>query len=73
MRRPLEPGSAKRQRAARFYIGIDLGDKYSDVCVLDSAAEVSQCLRLRMKPQDLQAYFTSIRLQDAQSALHLPK
>ena len=51
----------------------DLGDKYSDVCVLDSVAEVSQCLRLRMKAQDLQACFTSIRLQHAPSALHLPK
>ena len=43
-----------------FYIGIDLGDKHSDVCVLDSGGEVSRRLRLRMKGADLQAYFTSI-------------
>jgi hypothetical protein len=31
--------------AFAFYIGIDLGDKHSDVCVLDSAGEVSQRFR----------------------------
>jgi transposase len=46
--------------AFAFYIGIDLGDKHSDVCVLDSAGEVSQRFRLRMKAPDWQAYFTSI-------------
>jgi transposase len=49
------------KEAFAFYIGIDLGDKHSDVCVLDSAGEVSQRFRLRMKAPDLQAYFTSIR------------
>jgi len=43
-----------------FYIGIDLGDKMSDVCVLDPAGEVSEQFRLRMKGTDFQTYFTAI-------------
>jgi transposase len=43
-----------------FCIGIDLGDKESDVCVLDSEGEIRQEFRLKMKGRDLQAYFTSI-------------
>jgi len=43
-----------------FYIGIDLGDKNSDVCVLDQDGEVSKEFRLRMKEEDLRAYFASI-------------
>ena len=43
-----------------FYIGIDLGDKNSDVCVLDQAGEVNQEFRLRMKEADVRAYFSEI-------------
>ena len=43
-----------------FYIGIDLGDKNSDVCVLDGSGEVKERFRLRMKRADIQAYFVSI-------------
>jgi len=42
------------------YIGIDLGDKYCDVCVLDGQGEVHEEFRLRMKGPELQGYFTSI-------------
>lgn len=43
-----------------FYIGIDLGDKNSDVCVLDQGGEVSKEFRLRMKEEAFQEYFASI-------------
>jgi len=43
-----------------FCIGIDLGDKHSDVCVLDSEGEIRKQFRLKMKGPDLQAYFSSI-------------
>jgi transposase len=42
------------------YIGIDLGDKDSDLCVLDPSGEVSKEFRPRMKEEDFQTYFTSI-------------
>jgi transposase len=43
-----------------FYIGIDLGDKNSDVCVLDRRGEVNREFRLRMKEADFQTYFASL-------------
>ena len=43
-----------------FYIGIDLGDKNSDVCVMDGSGEVKERFRLRMKAADLQAYFVTV-------------
>jgi transposase len=43
-----------------FYIGIDLGDKHSDVCVLDQRGEVSKEFRLRMTLTDFQIYFAGI-------------
>ena len=51
----------EKKEVFAFCIGIDLGNKHSDVCVLDSEGEVSERFRLRMKALDLQAYFTSIR------------
>src|ERR1700686_4350366 len=55
---------SKAERATRegleFYIGIDLGDKNSDVCVLDRRGELSKEFRLRMKEEDFQTYFASI-------------
>jgi transposase len=42
------------------YIGIDLGDKHSDLCVLDPIGDVSKQFRLRMKEEDFQTYFASI-------------
>ena len=43
-----------------FYIGIDLGDKNSEICVFDGDGEVSKRFRLRMKQPEFQAYFASI-------------
>ena len=43
-----------------FYIGIDLGDKNSEICVFDEDGEVSKRLRLRMKEAEFQCYFASI-------------
>src|SRR5580658_695785 len=55
---------SKKERDTRegfeFYIGIDLGDKDSDVCVLDRHGELSEEFRLHMKEADFQAYFASI-------------
>jgi transposase len=55
---------SKAERGTRegleFYIGIDLGDKNSDVCVLDRRGELSKEFRLRMKEEDFQTYFASI-------------
>src|SRR5580704_14354222 len=39
-----------------FYIGIDLGDKNSEVCVFDPNGEVSEQFRLAMKASDFQGY-----------------
>ena len=43
-----------------FFIGIDLGDKNSDFCVLNQEGEVHERFRLRMKGGDFQGYFVSI-------------
>ena len=55
---------SKTERGTRegleFYIGIDLGDKNSDVCVLDRGGELSKEFRLRMKVEDFQRYFAGI-------------
>ena len=50
----------KNREGFSFYIGIDLGDKNSDVCVLDQGGEVSKEFRLRMKEEDFRTYFASI-------------
>src|SRR6478752_1584456 len=51
-------GTAKETFA--FYIGIDLGDKKSDICVLDEQGELDGQFRLRMNAQELQTYFGSL-------------
>ena len=51
-------GTAKETFA--FYIGIDLGDKKSDICVLDEQGELDDQFRLRMNAQELQTYFGSL-------------
>jgi len=48
------------KEAFAFYIGIDLGDKHGEVCVMNPAGEVHQQFRLRMKAADLQGYFLTI-------------
>jgi hypothetical protein len=42
-------GSEEARQTFAFYVGIDLGDKNSDVCVLDPSGEVSKQFRLPMK------------------------
>lgn len=61
-----QKGSTKivQQRDAKeafaFYIGVDLGDKQSEVCVLDQQGELVESFRLPMKAANLQAYFLGI-------------
>lgn len=43
-----------------FYIGIDLGDRKSDVCILDQSGERSKEFRLRMNEADFEACFAKI-------------
>ena len=43
-----------------FYIGIDLGDKHCDVCVLNGEGEFEESFRLRMQGSDLQKHFVGI-------------
>src|ERR1700679_3641505 len=53
-------GKKETQGDFAFYIGIDLVDKNSDVCVLNQRGEVGKKFRLRMKKEDFQEYFASI-------------
>jgi transposase len=53
-------GEKETKQDFAFYVGIDLGDKNSDVCVLDPRGEVSKEFRLRMKEDALRKYFASI-------------
>jgi transposase len=50
-----------KKEAFAFYIGIDLGDKNCDVCVMDGEGEVSEEFRLAMKVADFQKYFVTIK------------
>jgi transposase len=60
-KKQIRSGSKKEAKEDfSFYIGIDLGDKTSDVCVLDQSGEVSKEFRLRMKEADFRVYFASI-------------
>jgi transposase len=44
----------------RLTVGIDLGDKYSQVCVLDDAAEVLEEARVRTTPEALRRKFEAM-------------
>jgi transposase len=44
----------------RLTVGIDLGDKYSQVCVLDDAAEVVEEARIRTTPEVLRRKFEAM-------------
>jgi transposase len=56
--------AGKSKKAAEggfaFYIGIDLGDKNSDVCVLDQGGAIAKEFRLRMKEDAFREYFAGI-------------
>ena len=59
-------GSAKTTKKAEekatfaFHIGVDLGDKNCEVCVLDGQGELVESFRLAMKPEMIQGYFLTI-------------
>jgi len=59
-------GNAKTVKQAEvkerfaFYIGIDLGDKNCEVCVLDQQGELQESFRLAMKAAMIQGHFLSI-------------
>ena len=41
----------------RLAIGVDLGDRYSEICVLDEAGEIESQARVRTTPEALRQYF----------------
>src|SRR5258708_8395594 len=51
---------ADQKETFAFYIGIDLGDKNSDVCVLNPAGDVHKKFRLRMNEAEIGSYFAGI-------------
>jgi transposase len=53
-------GKKETKQDFAFYIGIDLGDKNSDVCVLDQGGEIGKQFKVRMKAEAFQEYFASI-------------
>ena len=59
-------GSGKTEKPAEaresfaFHIGIDLGDKSCDVCVLDQQGELVESFRLAMKAAILQGHFVTM-------------
>lgn len=55
-RKPQQANSAKAKALA---IGIDLGDRYSEICVVDVAGQVASQTRLRTTRQALHEYFGS--------------
>jgi transposase len=41
-----------------FVCGVDIGDKYSEICVLDQEAEVVEVTRIRTTPKGFKRYFS---------------
>jgi transposase len=41
-------------------IGVDLGDRYSEICLLDEAGEVESQTRIRTTPEVLRQYFSAL-------------
>lgn len=52
--------AAEEKETFATYVGIDLGDKQCEVCVMDEQREVKERVRLPMKAADLQKYFSKI-------------
>ena len=53
-------GSKAGNRATkRLWIGVDLGDRYSEVCILNSRGEVQERDRIRMTPAAVREYFSA--------------
>jgi transposase len=55
----LERGKAKREPVS-FYIGIDLGDKNSNYCIMDEDAEIRAEGVIAMTANEFKAFFTAI-------------
>lgn len=60
-------GAAKARRespgarpSTRLAIGVDLGDRYSEICVLDEVGEVESQTRTRTTPEGLRQYFSAL-------------
>src|ERR1051325_6496864 len=51
---------AEAKETFAFYIGIDLGDKNCEVCVLDQQGELQESFRLAMKAAIIQGHFLTI-------------
>jgi len=60
--RAAKPGLTRIEprEAFAFYIGVDLGDKNSELCVFNPEGEVSERFRLAMKGSEWQAYFVTL-------------
>jgi transposase len=58
VRKSVKQGETKETFAQ--YIGIDLGDKHCEVCVLDQQGELVKSFRLPMKAADLERYLATI-------------
>jgi len=43
----------------QVWIGVDLGDRWSHVCILDAAGEVAQRVRIRTTPEAMREQFTA--------------
>jgi transposase len=50
--------SAGAQGRTPLAIGVDLGDRYSEICLLDEAGEVESQTRIRTTPEVLRQYFS---------------
>ena len=51
---------AEAKETFACYVGIDLGDKNCEICVLDQGGEILESFRLAMKAARLQGYFVTI-------------
>jgi len=49
--------SPKAGRTSKQWIGIDLGDRWSEICVLSDAGEPTERARVRTTPQALEEFF----------------
>jgi transposase len=52
-------GKTGPQAGKRVWIGVDLGDRWSHVCILDDAGEVVQRTRIRTTPEAMRGEFTA--------------
>lgn len=53
------PASRSRSRRGHSSIGVDVGDRFSEICVLDKDGSVASQTRLRTSQAALRDYFSS--------------